>query len=101
MKELLLENAVKEKIGSYTENSGACRNRDNKYDEIGYERPGSLQACQQRCNEVHGCGAVSWNGNSCYMTSCMASTTSERSWKCYSKGKVSIACLVNRSIYWK
>ena len=69
----------------YTEHSGACRNANNRYDDRGSEHDNSVQACQQRCDATKGCGAVSWNGSDCHMTSDMAYTTSESGWKCYSK----------------
>ena len=78
------------------ENSGACRNQNNKYDDIGGAAVSSLMACQQKCDTTQGCGAVSWriencgSCTNCYMTSDMASTTSEASWKCYSKGGIKL-----------
>ena len=72
---------------AYTEYNGACRNENNQFSEFGSPILGSLLACQQKCDDTEGCGAVSWNGNSCLMTSSMATTTTETSWKCYSNAK--------------
>ena len=70
----------------YIPHSGACRNENDRYDDKGSGSGNSLLSCKQSCDVTQGCGAVSWSGNLCFMTSEMASTTSEREWTCYSKG---------------
>ena len=66
--------------------SGACRNGNDSFNDLGRGDLDSIKTCQQSCDEKQGCIAVSWDGNSCYMTSQVAYTTSEPSWKCYAKG---------------
>ena len=70
----------------YKEYDGKCRNEDNDYDELGTDAQESHTECQKKCDETEGCGAVSWNGNTCFMTSLMATTSLTTGWKCYSKG---------------
>ena len=70
----------------YIPHSGACRNENDRYDDKGSGSGNSLLSCKQSCDVTQGCGAVSWNGlDHCYMTSQIASTTSENEWTCYSK----------------
>ena len=73
-------------IDLYRIHSGACRNENDRYDDKGKGSDISLLACKLSCDAAKGCGAISWDDNTCYMTSLMASTTSESNWKCYSKG---------------
>ena len=72
---------------AYKEYNGACRNENNGVSDIGSANLVSLLDCQQKCDDTAGCGAVSWNGYSCLLTSSMATTTTETSWKCYSNAK--------------
>ena len=72
----------------YKKNNGCCRNKNNEYYDIGaFSQLETLMECLKKCDEIKECGAVSWNGATCYLTSYMDRTTSESSWKCYSKGK--------------
>ena len=46
----------------------------------------SMSACQQKCDETPGCGAVSWKHVHCHLTSSVAfSETSNPTWKCMAK----------------
>ena len=74
-------------LSVYEKHSGACRNENDKYNDIGTYSVSSLTECLEKCDLSIRCGAVSWNGNTCYMTSSMKTTIVEGSWKCYSKGK--------------
>ena len=73
-------------VDPYRPHSGACRNENGRYNDKGSGSGNSLLACKQSCDATQGCGAVFWNGlDHCYMTSQIASTTSENEWTCYSK----------------
>ena len=73
------------------EYSGACRNQNDEYNEKGSGSGASLYACQKSCDATQGCGAVTWDSLSktCYMTSQMAYTTAEITFKCYLKANLS------------
>ena len=71
---------------AYKEYSGLCRNDNNQYSELGSFSIGPLLDCQRKCDETRNCGAVSWDGSNCWLTSSMASTSTSTSWRCYDKG---------------
>ena len=70
------------------EHSGACRDQNGQYKDKGTVYGVSLLRCHQSCDTTQGCGAVSYKGDMCFMTSFMANTTAETIWKCYSKGSI-------------
>ena len=70
----------------YNKFDGACRNENGNYDDLGRFDVDSLDSCQQKCNQIPRCNAISWHYDGrCRLTSTMAETTSERNWKCYTR----------------
>jgi len=74
----------------YREIEGACRNGKKQYeDSFSCVTTSTLEGCQNKCDAVSGCGAVSWNSYLCCGVSMEKNgypgTTKETGWKCYFK----------------
>ena len=77
---------IPEKYRTYP---GLCRNDDGKFNELGSGKfdpkfPSSgIRECKNMCNSIRECGAFSWDGSNCFLTSSVASYSKSSNWECH------------------
>ena len=71
---------------TYLTSNGVCANKHGLYNDLGNGDNVSMNACIRSCDKLLACKGVSWNRNTCYMTSNVAEIDPAKDSQCLEKG---------------